>query len=55
MQMFARTLTGEMTTLEMEAEDTIEVLKANIQGKEGSPPLETLSLWKWKRETPSRW
>ena len=41
MQMFARTLTGEMTSLEVEQANTIEVVEANIQGKGGSPPLET--------------
>ena len=35
--MFARTLTGKITTLEVEQADTIEVVKAKIQDK-GSPP-----------------
>ena len=35
--MFARTLTGKITTLEVEQADTIEVVRAKIQDK-GSPP-----------------
>ena len=35
--MFARTVTGKITTLEVEPADTIEVVKAKIQDK-GSPP-----------------
>ena len=38
MQIFVKTLTGKTITLEVEASDSMESIKSNIQDKEGIPP-----------------